>query len=121
MLLIESINPWCFKQALPYRALENIMDVVQERHNRAYRSLGEHYDPDRGVAFNLFSVHRIRGRMLNFLRKRAIDIACMDAAAIDGGMTLKENLMDMSPSVAEQAEDHELILPGSNRRWSDCP
>lgn len=109
-LLIESYQPLVFKQALPYRALENIMDVVQEGTIGLIEAV-EHYDPDRGVAFSLFAVHRIRGRMLNFLRKEgSIDIACMDAAAIDGGMTLKENLMDMSPSVAEQAEDHELML-----------
>ncbi|MCH3959574.1 MAG: sigma-70 family RNA polymerase sigma factor [Selenomonas sp.] len=109
-LLIESYQPLVFKQALPYRALENIMDVVQEGTIGLIEAV-EHYDPDRGVAFSLFSVHRIRGRMLNFLRKEgSIDIACMDASAIDGGMTLKDNLMDMSPSVAEQAEDHELMF-----------
>ena len=108
-LLIESYQPLVFKQALPYRALENIMDVVQEGTIGLIEAV-EHYDPARGVAFSLFAVHRIRGRMLNYLRKEgATDIACMDASSIDGGMTLKENLMDMSPSVAEQAEDHELV------------
>ena len=109
-LLIESYQPLVFKQALPYRGLQNIMDIVQEGTIGLIEAV-EHYDPVRGVAFSLFSVHRIRGRMLNFLKKEGvIDVACMDAAAIDGGMTLKENLMDTSPSVAEQAEDHELMV-----------
>ena len=109
-ILIESYQPLVFKQALPYRGLQNIMDIVQEGTIGLIEAV-EHYDPGRGVAFSLFSVHRIRGRMLNFLRKEGVvDVACMDAAAIAGGITLKENLMDTAPSVAEQAEDHELMF-----------
>ena len=108
-ILIESYQPLVFKQALPYRGLQNIMDIVQEGTIGLIEAV-EHYDPGRGVAFSLFSVHRIRGRMLNFLRKEGVvDVACMDAAVIAGGMTLKENLIDTAPSVAEQVEDHELM------------
>ena len=108
-ILIESYQPLVFKQALPYRGLQNIMDIVQEGTVGLIEAV-ENYDPDRGVAFSLFSIHRIRGRMLNFLKKEGmVDVACIDAAAVAGGMTLKEKLMDMAPSVAEQAEDHELM------------
>ena len=108
-VLIESYQPLVFKQALPYRRLQNIMDIVQEGTIGLIEAV-EHYNPDLGVAFSLFSVHRIRGRMLNFLKKEGVvDVACMDAAAIAGGITLKEKLMDTAPSVAEQAEDHELM------------
>ncbi|SFT62095.1 RNA polymerase sporulation-specific sigma factor [Selenomonas sp. GACV-9] len=107
-LLIESYQPLVFKQALPYRSLQNIMDVVQEGTIGLIEAV-ESYEPQRGVAFSLFAVHRIRGRMLNFLQKEGrVDVACMDARPADGGMTIKENLMDMSPSVTEQAESNEL-------------
>ena len=33
----------------------------------------------------------------------------MDAVQDEGGSTYKENLMDTSPTVAEQAENHELV------------
>ena len=33
----------------------------------------------------------------------------MDAMLDEGGITYKENLMDTSPTVAEQAESHELV------------
>ena len=60
------------------------------------------------MAFSLYAVHRIRGRMLNFLQREGrVDLACMEAEA--EGMTLKDQLMDQSPPVTEQAETHELI------------
>ena len=107
--LIEAYQPLVFKQALPYRSLQNIMDVVQEGTVGLIEAV-ERYDPERGVAFSLFAMHRIRGRMMDFLQKEvASDSPCMDAMLDEGGITYKENLMDTSPTVAEQAESHELV------------
>jgi len=106
-LIIESYQPLVFKQALPYRKLPNVMDIVQEGTIGLIEAV-EHYDYERGVAFSLYAVHRIRGRMLNFLQREGrVDLACMEAEA--EGMTLKDQLMDQSPPVTEQAETHELI------------
>lgn len=106
--LIEAYQPLVFKQALPYRSWQNIMDVVQEGTVGLIEAV-ERYDPERGVAFSLFAIHRIRGRMLDFLQKEgASDSPCMDAMQDEGGSSYKENLMDTSPTVAEQAESHEL-------------
>ena len=59
------------------------------------------------MAFSLFAVHRIRGRMMDFLRREGqVDVACMEEN-IEGG-NLKENLVDTGASVPEQAESHEL-------------
>ena len=86
--LIESYQPLVFKTALPWRMSESIMDI----------------DWKRGVAFSLFAVHRIRGRMLNFLQKEGSrDVTCMDAPRADGRAPW-ELLPDTTPSVAEQAE-----------------
>ena len=108
-LLIESYQPLVFKQALPYRVLPNIMDVIQEGTVGLIEAV-ERYEPARGIAFSLFAVHRIRGRMLDFLKKEgASDIACMDARPEDGGETMKESLADAAAlSVPEAAETHEL-------------
>ena len=107
--LIEAYQPLVFKQALPYRSMQNIMDVVQEGTVGLIEAV-ERYDPERGVAFSLFAIHRIRGRMLDFLQKEgASDSPCMDAMLEDGGSTYKENLMDTAPTVAEQVESHELV------------
>ena len=107
--LIEAYQPLVFKQALPYHNLQNIMDVVQEGTIGLIEAV-ERYDPERGVAFSLFAIHRIRGRMLDFLQKEVrSDSPCMDALQDDVGATYKENLMDTAPTVAEQAETHELV------------
>ena len=107
--LIESYQPLVFKQALPYRALPNIMDVIQEGTVGLIEAV-ERYELARGVAFSLFAVHRIRGRMLDFLKKGgASDIACMDARPDEGGESMKESLADAAAlSVPETAESHEL-------------
>ena len=107
--LIEAYQPLVFKQAMAYRNMDNIMDIVQEGTIGLIEAV-ENYQPERKVAFSLFAVHRIRGRMLNYLKKEGqVDIACMDAIPAGGGMTFKENLVDTAPTVVEQAEDNELI------------
>ena len=81
--LIESYQPLVFKQALPYRGFDGVMDLIQEGTVGLIEAV-EHYDPRRGVAFSLFAVHRIRGRMCDFLKKEhESDVACMDAS-LDG-------------------------------------
>ena len=101
--LIESYQPLVFKTALPWRTSESIMDIIQEG-TVGLIEAAENFDWKRGVAFSLFAVHRIRGRMLNFLQKEGSrDITCMDAPRADGRAPW-ELLPDTTPSVAEQAE-----------------
>ena len=108
-LLIESYQPLVFKNALPFRSQENIMDIIQEGTVGLIEAV-ESFDAQRGVAFSLFAVHRIRGRMLNFLKKEGrSDLACIDGG--QGGeieASPKELIEDTAVSVAEQAEHHEL-------------
>ena len=109
--LIESYQPLVFKQALPFRQYQGIMDIVQEGTIGLIEAV-EHYDHRRGVAFSLFAVHRIRGRMLDFLRREgSVDAPCLEerrAFADDEGAPWKEQLPDTALPVAEQAEQHEL-------------
>ena len=101
--LIESYQPLVFKTALPWRTSESIMDVIQEGTVGLIEAT-ESFDWKRGVAFSLFAVHRIRGRMLNFLQKEGSrDVTCMDAPRTDGKAPW-ELLPDTALSVAEQAE-----------------
>ena len=46
--IIESYQPLVFKQAMPYRALPGIMDVIQEGTVGLIEAV-ERYDPARGV------------------------------------------------------------------------
>ena len=85
------------------------MDIIQEGTVGLIEAV-ESFDAQRGVAFSLFAVHRIRGRMLNFLKKEGrSDLACIDGG--QGGeieASPKELIEDTAVSVAEQAEHHEL-------------
>ena len=101
--LIESYQPLVFKTALPWRTSDVVMDIIQEG-TVGLIEAAESFDWQRGVAFSLFAVHRIRGRMLNFLQKEGRrDIACMDEPRTDGRSPW-ELLPDPALSVAEQTE-----------------
>ena len=105
-MLIEAYQPLVFKQAMQFRLADNIMDIIQEGTVGLIEAV-ENYDYQRGVAFSLYAVHRIRGRMLNFVKKEGrADLACIDGA--DGlceRAGVESELIDLAPSLSEQAEN----------------
>ena len=106
--IIESYQPLVFREVMPYRALPAVMDAVQEGTIGLIEAV-ERYDPRRGVAFSLYAVHRVRGRILDFLRREGrIDLPCLEAET-EAYETAKELLVDERPSVAELAEHHALV------------
>jgi len=107
--LIQSYQPLVFKQAMPYRTSEYVMDLIQEGTVGLIEAV-ESFDPARGVAFSLFAVHRIRGRMKDFLKKEgASDVACIDGMTDSEGIPAKERIMDPGALPEEQAESRVLI------------
>ena len=102
--LIESYQPLVFKTALPYRDMENIMDVIQEGTVGLIEAV-EAFDPNRKVAFSLYAVHRIRGRMIDFLRQEGRDLPCLESDLNEQAV----NVADAGPTVFEQAAAHEMI------------
>lgn len=106
--IIESYQPLVFREVMPYRALPAVMDAVQEGTIGLIEAV-ERYDPARGVAFSLYAVHRVRGRILDFLRREGrVDLPCLEAET-EAYETAKELLVDERPSVAELAEHHTLV------------
>lgn len=106
--IIESYQPLVFREVMPYRALPSVMDAVQEGTIGLIEAV-ERYDPARGVAFSLYAVHRVRGRILDFLRREGrVDLPCLEAET-GSCETAKELLVDARPSVAELAEHHALV------------
>ena len=124
--LIQSYQPLVFKQATPYRTSEYVMDLIQEGTVGLIEAV-ESFDPDRGVAFSLFAVHRIRGRMKDFLKREgASDVACIDGMTDSEGIPAKERIVDPGALPEEQAESHVLAerlreamarLPQKERFW----
>lgn len=109
--LIERYQPLVVKALARCRANDaTLMDLIQEGTVGLIESV-EHYDPDRGVAFSLYAVHRIRGCMLNYIEKEAkvrpisLDTPC---SAADGN-TVADTLADSSIPVAEIAEKNFLL------------
>ena len=106
--IIESYQPLVFREVMPYRALSAVMDAIQEGTDGLIEAV-ERYDPSRGVAFSLYAVHRIRGRILNFLRcEGQVDLPCLEVET-ETHETAKDLLVDVCPSVAELAEHHALV------------
>ncbi|MGN0940967.1 MAG: sigma-70 family RNA polymerase sigma factor [Selenomonadaceae bacterium] len=105
--IISSYQPLVFKNAMAYRSSDVIMDIIQEGTVGLIEAV-ESYDHTKGVAFSLFAVHRIRGRMKNFLRQEGLaDIAAVDVVTEDG-MTRGDKIVDPSASVPDVAESHVL-------------
>ena len=106
--LIEAYQPLVFREVMPYRSLSSVMDAVQEG-TIGLIEAAERYNPTRNVAFSLYAVHRVRGRILNFLRREGqVDLPCLEVQT-DAAETAKELLVDECPSVAEVAEHHALV------------
>lgn len=102
-LVVKSLSRWRGKDA-------EMMDLVQEGTIGLIESV-ENFDPDRGVAFSLYALHRIRGRILNFLAKEAKtgQILLRTPAESPAGLTVVESVLDDSLSVAETAERNFLL------------
>ena len=97
--LIEQYQPLVVKALSPWRGNEAIlMDLVQEGIIGLIEAV-ENFQPERGVAFSLYAIHRIRGRMLNYLEKENKMVQ----------VTLADTLTDRAPSVAETAERNFLV------------
>jgi RNA polymerase sporulation-specific sigma factor len=67
--LIEAYQPLVFKVAMALHLREPVLlDMIQEGTVGLIQAV-ERFDPGRGVRFSTFATYRIRGRMLNALRR----------------------------------------------------
>lgn len=67
--IIEHYQLLVFREAMKYPLQEAvILDLIQEG-TVGLMEAAERYKPEMNVAFSLYALHRIRGRMLDFLRK----------------------------------------------------
>ena len=101
--LIENYQPLVFKEAVKYGLQEAVtMDLIQEGTVGLMEAV-ERYDPLAGVAFSLYAIHRIRGRMLNFLNANKKEILLKD------GEEEKVFLAQAIPDMAFESADRESL------------
>lgn len=110
--LIENYQPLVFREAMKYRVQETVlMDLLQEG-AVGLMEAAEGYNHKLGVAFSLYAVHRIRGRMLDFLKTQGTDVS------IDG-VEDGEAWM-VSPDLAFETADRSFCNRRWEARWSVC-
>lgn len=106
--LIRAYQPLVFRCAKPFSGLGGIMDVVQEG-TVGLIEAAESYDHRRGVAFSLFAVHRIRGRMMDWLAAEAKGGALTgDFSGLAGERCRWETIPDTGSDVSARLELAEL-------------
>lgn len=67
--IIEHYQLLVFKEAIKYPLQETVvLDLIQEG-MVGLMEAAEKFNPDNGVAFSLYALHRVRGRMIDFLRQ----------------------------------------------------
>lgn len=103
--LIESYQLLVCREAMKYAVQETVkMDLLQEG-MVGLMEAAEHFDPSLGVAFSLYAVHRVRGRMMNFLGAASCEMPFEtegeDTAGPLAGMT--------SPDLAFESADRSLL------------
>ena len=107
--LIESYQPLVFKTAMHWRLPEPVLlDIIQEGTVGLIEAV-ENYDYTRGVAFSLFAVHRIRGRMINHLNTEDGSLLHIDTPLNDSQATIADLLVDAQAEVAAQVEQSYLV------------
>lgn len=104
--LISSYQPLVFKTAVQFHMPEDItLELIQEG-TVGLLEAAESYDYTKGVAFSLYAVHRIRGRMCDFMnREFSRDELSLDRETAEG-WSLAEFIAGSQLLPEEVAERH---------------
>lgn len=101
--LIEQYQPLVFKEAMRWNIHTDLLLNALQEGTLGLMEAVERYDHSRGVAFPLFAVHRIRGAILDYLKREGAVSAMSLDAPDEQGMTLQDTLCDDREDPAEAA------------------
>lgn len=105
--LIEHYQPLVFREATKYGLQETVtLDLIQEG-TVGLMEAAERYEPSHGVAFSLYAVHRIRGRMVNFLQENGKEILLEEGE--EESVFLSKEAPDTAFEQADRKEMHAAI------------
>lgn len=113
--LIEHYQPLVFREAMKYGLQEAVtLDLIQEGSVGLMEAV-ERFDPSQGVAFSLYALHRVRGRMLNFLRRNGSEVL------LDDGEEEKVFLTEAIPDTAFESADKSVLNMAVSHAVSRLP
>lgn len=102
--LMSAYQPLVFKIATSFRLAEaETLELIQEGMVGLLEA-GETYDYTRQVAFSLFATYRIRGSMVDYLRRSSEKGVLYLDSEITQGFTLSDALPSLAASPTELAE-----------------
>lgn len=112
--LIEHYQPLVFREAMKYGLQETVtLDLIQEGTVGLMEAV-EKYDPSLGVAFSLYALHRVRGRMVDFLQENGKDLL------LDKGEE-EVYLTETVPDTAFESADKSVLHSTIDRAMSRLP
>lgn len=113
--LIEHYQPLVFGEAMKHKVQEAVtLDLIQEG-TVGLMEAAEKYNPETGVAFSLFAIHRIRGRIINFLQKEGNEVL------IDYENTESSISQVITPDTPFESADRMVLNGAINRAMNRLP
>ncbi|MBQ7317979.1 MAG: sigma-70 family RNA polymerase sigma factor [Phascolarctobacterium sp.] len=101
--LMTAYQPLVFKLAISFQLPEaDTMEIIQEGMVGLLEA-AENYDYTRGVAFSVFASFRIKGSMVDYLKKSNSSTLYLEGD-LGSGLTLGETLASVQASPTELAE-----------------
>ena len=111
--IIEHYQLLVFREATKYSLQETvILDLIQEG-TVGLMEAAEKFDPEQGVAFSLYAVHRIRGRIIDFLKKSQSDVLLGENQ--EEKLYALETVPDMAFDIADRNSLHSAVSVAVNR------
>jgi RNA polymerase sigma factor (sigma-70 family) len=105
-LLMRSYQPLVFKTALSFKlSTEQVLELIQEG-TVGLLEAAERFDYTKGVAFSIFALHRIKGRMIDYLHSEygGSTLSLDSEITVGSGISWSDMLVSAEASPAEQAE-----------------
>jgi RNA polymerase sporulation-specific sigma factor len=106
--LIISYQPLVLKTAAGFKLPEEqLLELAQEGMVGLIEA-AERFEHERGVAFSLFAIHRIKGRMLDYLKKYCGDGLCFNCFQAEAG-GFWDKIADSAAGPEEIAEENFIV------------
>lgn len=107
--LIEQYQPLVFKEVMRWHIQGDVIQDALQEGTLGLIEAVERYDYKRNVAFSIFAVHRIRGEVLDFLKREQKGAAVSMDEPDEMELTIGDQLADGSDDLADQAGRKILI------------